>query len=179
MSIVKKDRTFYDATGGGVTFSGGECMLQINFLEQVLRLCRENGIHAAVDTAGHVPFDHFERILPYTDLLLYDVKCMNPEKHARYTGVDNKKILENLKRLLAASVSVWVRIPVVPGVNDSEEEMIAIRGWFEQHGWPERIEVLPYHAMGEHKYGALGFSSPVFSVPDAEKMKELRAIFNR
>ena len=98
---ILKDKTFYDNSGGGVTFSGGECMLQIDFLEEILKECKKNGIHTAVDTAGHVPFEFFERIIPYTDLFLYDVKCFDSDKHRQYTGVENQLILKNLKRLLA------------------------------------------------------------------------------
>ena len=106
---VLKDKVFYETSGGGVTFSGGECMLQIEFLTKILKACKENGIHTAVDTAGHVPYERFEQILPYTDLFLYDVKCFDSEKHRQYAGVGNGLILENLKKLLAKSTPVWIR----------------------------------------------------------------------
>ena len=175
---IRKDRLFYEATGGGVTFSGGECMLQIEFLEAILTKCKENGIHTAVDTAGHVPFDRFERILPYTDLFLYDVKCLDRDKHKQYTGVDNDLILENLRRLLQGNTPVWIRIPVIPTVNDTEEEMRAIKDFLDSCGTPERIELLPYHAMGEHKYEALGEAAIPFSVPDDTRMSALKRIFS-
>ena len=94
-----KDKMFYETSDGGVTFSGGECMLQIDFLEEILKKCKENGLHTAVDTAGNVPYEYFERILPYTDLFLYDVKCIDEALHKEGTGVSNKRILENLKKL--------------------------------------------------------------------------------
>lgn len=175
---IRKDRLFYEATGGGVTFSGGECMLQIEFLEAILKKCKENGIHTAVDTAGHVPFDRFERILPYTDLFLYDVKCLDRDKHKQYTGVDNDLILENLKRLLQGITPVWIRIPVIPTVNDTEEEMRAIKDFLDSCGTPKRIELLPYHAMGEHKYEALGEAAIPFSAPDDTRMSALKRIFS-
>ena len=174
---VEKDRAFYEASGGGVTFSGGECMLQIDFLEELLRECKKNGIHTAVDTAGQVPFERFERILPHTDLILYDVKCYDSEKHRKYTGVGNELILENLARLLSSGKKLWVRIPVIPSVNDSESEMFAIRRFFDVHGYPERIELLPYHAMGEHKYEALGMTPGRFNVPSEETVRALRDLF--
>lgn len=174
---IKKDKAFYEASGGGVTFSGGECMLQIDFLEELLRECKSNGIHTAVDTAGQVPYERFERILPHTDLILYDVKCIDREKHRKYTGVGNELILENLARLLSSGQRVWVRIPVIPSVNDSEGEMAGIRRFFDIHGRPERIELLPYHAMGEHKYEALGITPAKFNVPPEETVKALRALF--
>lgn len=175
---VLKDRSFYANSGGGVTFSGGECMLQIDFLEAILRACRENGIQTAVDTAGYVAYEHFERILPYTDLFLYDVKCLDDEKHVRYVGVSNQPILANLKRLLMQGAKVWVRIPVIGGVNDDEEEMRAIREFLSDCTPPERIDLLPYHAMGEHKYAAIGKEVCRFSVPDEERMSCLRSVFS-
>ena len=175
---ILKDKAFYEASGGGVTFSGGECMLQIDFLEDLLKECQKNGIHIAVDTAGHVPFGCFERILPYTDLFLYDVKCFDSEKHKQYTGVGNELILENLKRLLATDKSVWIRIPIIPTVNDTEEEIRSIRSFLLFCGTPEKVELLPYHAMGEHKYAAIGKKVKMFSVPSEEIIRQLKNIFS-
>mgnify|MGYP003314755323 CR=1 FL=1 len=162
----------------GVTFSGGECMLQIDFLEGILKECKKNGIHTAVDTAGHVPFEIFERIIPYTDLFLYDVKCFDSDKHRQYTGVENQLILKNLKSLLAKSTPVWIRIPIIPTVNDTEEELQRIKEYLSSCGIPEKVELLPYHAMGEHKYAAIGKETQIFSVPSEEKMKHLKNIFS-
>ncbi len=173
---VLKDKTFYETSGGGVTFSGGECMLQIDFLEEILKVCKENGIHTAVDTAGHVPYEYFERILPYTDLFLYDVKCYDRDKHRQYTGVGNQLIFENLKRLLAAGKSVWVRIPIIPTVNDTAEEIQKIKELLDLYGTPEKIELLPYHAMGEDKYMAINREACIFSVPSAQTMENLNQI---
>ena len=178
MREVLKDKAVYEGSGGGVTFSGGECMLQIEFLTEILKACKENGIHTAVDTAGHVPFESFARILPYTDLFLYDIKCLDSEKHEKYTGVKNERILENLERLLKCGASVWVRIPVIPTVNDTKEEIQGIKTLLDAFGKPERIELLPYHAMGEHKYAALGREAEVFSVPNEAQMDVLRHIFS-
>ena len=174
---VLKDKVFYENSGGGVTFSGGECMLQIDFLEEILKACKENGIHTAVDTAGHVPYERFERILPYTDLFLYDVKCFDSEKHKQYTGVGNELILENLKRLLASGKSIWIRIPIIPTVNDTEEELQGIKEYICSCGKPAKFDLLPYHAMGEHKYAALGMNVQTFSAPTSEKMQNLKTIF--
>ena len=175
---VLKDKSFYETSGGGVTFSGGECMLQIDFLEEILKECKKNGIHTAVDTAGHVPFEFFERIIPYTDLFLYDVKCFDSDKHRQYTGVENQLILKNLKSLLAKSTPVWIRIPIIPTVNDTEEELQRIKEYLSSCGIPEKVELLPYHAMGEHKYAAVGKEAQIFSVPGEEKMKHLENIFS-
>ena len=177
MREVIKDKTIYENSGGGVTFSGGECMLQIDFLEEILKECKKSGIHTAVDTAGHVPREYFARILPYTDLFLYDIKCMDSEKHKHYTGVSNEKILENLRYLLSENKEVLIRIPVIPSVNDTEEEMRRVKEMLAESGKAVPVELLPYHAMGEHKYGALGKERTAFSVPSEERMKRLRAVF--
>ena len=177
LAEVIKDKLFYDNSGGGVTFSGGECMLQIDFLEEILKKCRAAGIHTAVDTAGHVPFELFERILPYTDLFLYDFKCFDGDRHKEYTGVDNALILENLARLLELGHPIWVRIPVIPEVNGRVEEMERIRAFLTSHGRPENVELLPYHSMGEYKYAAIGREVRVFTAPSDEEMTALRKVF--
>lgn len=178
MREILKDRVFYEASGGGVTFSGGECMLQIDFLEAVLKECKQNGIHIAVDTAGHVPYDSIARILPYTDLFLYDVKCIDAKKHKRYTGVGNELILENLKKLLQAKAPVWVRIPVVSSVNDTEEEMRKIFQFLQANGYPQKVELLAYHAMGAHKYAAIGREADEFGLPSEASMELFKSIFS-
>ena len=178
MDEILKDRAYYEASGGGVTFSGGECMLQTDFLCGLLKLCKENGIHTAVDTAGCVEYSRFEKILPYTDLFLYDLKCADADTHKKYVGVDNTLIIENLGRLFDAKKEIWIRIPVIPAVNDTEQEMLALRQIISSRGRPSRIELLPYHAMGEHKYAALGREKESFSVPSDEKMQILKNIFS-
>lgn len=175
-SEVIKDKAFYDNSGGGVTFSGGECMLQIDFLCEILEKCKENGIHTAVDTAGNVPWEYFERILKYTDLFLYDIKLFDREKHKQYTGADNKVILDNLKKLFEGGASVWIRIPVIPGANDTEEEMRKIKEFLKPYS-PLKIELLCYHKMGEHKYDALNMQMTQFSVPDKATLDKLNYIF--
>jgi pyruvate formate lyase activating enzyme len=175
---VLKDKAFYETSGGGVTFSGGECMLQIDFLAEILKKCKENGIHTAVDTAGHIPFESFEKILPYTDLFLYDVKMFDNENHKKYVGVGNDLILENLKKLFKAGAKIWVRIPVIAEVNDSVEEMQKIKCFLDSCGAPEKVDLLPYHAMGENKYIAIGKNAQYFNPPDNNKLNELKAVFD-
>ena len=175
---VLKDQAFYETSGGGVTFSGGECMLQIDFLVEILKKCKENGIHTAVDTAGHIPFESFEKILPYTDLFLYDIKIFDSQKHKQYVGVGNELILENLKKLFERKAKLWIRIPIIPDVNDSIEEIQKIKDFLKTNGTPEKIELLPYHAMGENKYRAIGKEPQIFKTPDAENMKRLKEILD-
>ncbi|MBR4768242.1 MAG: glycyl-radical enzyme activating protein, partial [Lachnospiraceae bacterium] len=178
MEIVLKDRRFYETSGGGVTFSGGECMLQTDFLETLLRQCKTAGIHTAVDTAGDVPFSVFQRILPFTDLFLYDLKLMDPEKHRHYTGAGNERILSNLAELLKRNMHIFVRIPIVPGVNDTGEEMRKVRSFFDANGWPEKVELLPYHRMGVHKDEALGREPHVFEVPGGDEIGRLMGMLH-
>lgn len=178
MREILKDKTYYDNSGGGVTFSGGESMLQIDFLEELLKACKQNGIHTAIDTAGHVPYESFERVLPYTDLFLFDVKCYDSDKHKKYTGASNELIFSNLRKLLKTNKTVWVRIPIIPTVNDTEEEMLAIKSFLYSCKAPKKIEILQYHSMGEHKYAALGKAAQAFSIPSEEKMMQLKNIFS-
>ncbi len=173
---IIKDASYY-VSEGGVTFSGGECMLQIDFLEELLKECKKESIHTAVDTAGCVPFEFFEKILPYTDLFLYDIKCIDADLHRKYTGADNSLILNNYKRLISMNKSVWVRIPIISEVNDSHEEINKIKAFFEENGYPEKIELLPYHALGEHKFLAAGKEIPKFTAPQKEKINALKNIF--
>ena len=175
---VLKDKAFYETSGGGVTFSGGECMMQIEPLTEMLKMCKENGIHTAVDTAGHIPFESFEKILPYTDLFLYDIKIFDSQKHKQYVGVSNELILENLKKLFERKAKLWIRIPIIPDVNDSIEEIQKIKDFLKTIGTAEKIELLPYHAMGENKYRAIGKEPQIFKTPDAENMKRLKEILD-
>ncbi len=175
---IVKDKAFYYNSGGGVTFSGGECMLQIDFLCEILKKCKENGIHTAVDTAGHIPFESFEKILPYTDLFLYDVKIFDSLKHKKYVGVGNELIFENLKKVFERKIKLWIRIPIIADVNDNIEEIKNIKDFIIGCGKPEKVELLPYHAMGENKYRAIGKEPAFFNSPDNETMKRLKEIFD-
>ena len=178
MNVIIADRDFY-ANDGGVTFSGGECMLQPKLLLELLRDCKAQRVHTAVDTAGCVPFSVFESIIEYTDLFLFDIKMMDPVKHRRYTGVSNDLILANLARLLDLKTRIWVRVPVVTGVNDNEEEMRAIRSFLEKHGVPEKVELLPYHRMGIKKAHALGNEPVEFEIPTPNHIAQLERVFHR
>ena len=171
-SEIAKDKMFYENSGGGATFSGGECMLQTDFLCKILKKCKENGIHTAVDTAGNVPREYFERVLPYTDMFLYDIKAFSEDLHKQGTGVSNKLILENLL-WLSGKCDIIVRIPVIGGFNDDKAELEKIAEFLKRVKCIKK-EPLPYHSMGEHKYDALGMAHEKYYVPD---MKELKKIF--
>lgn len=174
--IIIKDKIFYETSGGGVTFSGGECMLQIDFLCAILKKCRDNKVHTAVDTAGFIPWENFEKILPYTDLFLYDIKAFNNDVHKKFTDVSNELILNNLRKLSESKANVLIRIPIIPKVNDTAEEMKSI-GRFLAPYKLSAVELLPYHKMGEHKYNALGMKMTSFNIPSKEKVEELNGIF--
>ena len=149
---IRKDRAFYDATGGGVTFSGGECMLYPEYLTRLAKRCKSDGISVAIDTAGCVPYENFEKILPYADLFLYDVKALDPDLHRAGTGRDNTLILDNLERLIKARADVIIRTPVIPHYNDAQE-IVKIQAYCRQRGLP--LELLAYHPLGKPKKDAL------------------------
>ena len=151
MEEILTDKPYYDASGGGVTFSGGECMIQPEALARLTSACREAGVHTAVDTAGNVAWSVFEAV--DADMYLYDVKAADPELHKRLTGVDNRLILENLKRLSDSGKRIWVRIPYIPGCNDVEIPEIAR---ILKDIKAEKVELLAYHRLGEGKYDSLG-----------------------
>lgn len=171
-----RDIPFYEATGGGVTCSGGECMLQLKFLRDFLAACRARGIHTAVDTAGCVPWTSFEAVLPHTDLFLYDVKCADDALHRAGTGVSNARILDNLRRLAGTGAGVIVRVPVIPGFNDDPAEQAAIAALLEPLDLLA-VELLPYHRMGDHKYAALGLAVPDYAVPIDADLAVLRELY--
>lgn len=173
MQEVRKDRLFYETSGGGVTFSGGECMLQISFLEELLQSCKREGIHTAVDTAGNVPWDFFEKILLYTDVFLYDIKAKEQSLHMEGTGFGNQQILRNLEHLSSDySGEVIIRIPLIGGYNDSESEMAEI-GKFLRKTRFRKVELLPYNQMAKYKYDAAGMRYTAYQKTD-EKMSWLK-----
>ncbi|MBQ4141393.1 MAG: glycyl-radical enzyme activating protein [Clostridia bacterium] len=150
--IISADIDYYSATGGGVTFSGGECMLYPDFLAEIAEKCAAGGISVAIDTAGSLPWSNFEKVLPYASLFLYDVKALDPELHRKGTGADNSLILENLEKLIGLGKYIIIRTPVIPGYNDGDE-LERIKKYCTDRGL--KHELLPYHAIGESKKAAL------------------------
>ena len=149
----------------------------IDILYDMAVINKANGIHTAVDTAGHIPFQSFEKILPYTDLFLYDIKILDIQKHKKYIGVGNELILENLKKLFKSKAKIWIRIPIISDINDSVEEMQKIKDFLDENGKPAKIELLPYHAMGENKYASIGKETQRFAPPDNDMLNKLKAVF--
>jgi pyruvate formate lyase activating enzyme len=166
LNLVCEDKPFYKKDGG-VTCSGGECMLQADFLAEFLKGCKENGLHTCIDTAGNVPFDSFLKVLPYTDLFLYDVKCITPSLHKAYTGTDNSQILCNLQKLSARGANIIVRVPLIPEFNGNENELSKIRSFLDTISTVS-VELLPYHTLGEGKYRKLNLTCEKFTVPSDE-----------
>lgn len=168
MAEVRRDAVFFRRSGGGVTFSGGEPLSQPGFLLECLRNCRRWGYHIAVETCGQTRWDDLREAAAVTDLFLYDVKLMDPLRHEKLTGVRNELILQNLERLLALDADVTVRMPVVPGANDDRETLEAFADFVARHPGIRRVELLPCHALGTHKYAALDIAPPSLEKPEAE-----------
>jgi len=173
-----KDEIFYQNSGGGVTLSGGEPLYQHEFALNLLKACKERALSTAIDTSGFASWKVMEKVLPYTDLLLYDIKHLDPEMHYNATGVNNEVILENLQKVVNSGKSrVWIRIPVIPNYNDSESYIEKLAETLV--GMPaEKISLLGYHEWGKPKYFSLGRDYPLNGcVPPAEeKLERLKDI---
>lgn len=156
MSIVERDLVYYRNSGGGVTFSGGEPTAQLDFLAACLKRCKDVGIHTAIDTSGFAKWSDFEVILPYVDLFLYDMKHTDSEKHRQFVGVDNELILENLKRISQQEKPIWIRIPLIPGYNDSEENLNRLAEFVRALKGVEKVSLLPYNSAAGAKYLSIG-----------------------
>jgi pyruvate formate lyase activating enzyme len=151
MKEIMKDEVFYSQSGGGATFSGGEPMAQIDFLVALLAQCRIRGVHTVVDTCGFAPREDFDRVFDLVDLFLFDLKIMDDDRHVEYTGVSNKTILSNLSALASRGEKVIVRIPLVPEITDSNDNMEAIVEYLDSIENVRRLSLLPYNKLGEDK----------------------------
>lgn len=162
-------KSYYDKSNGGVTFSGGEPLLQPEFLLETLKLCKERGIHTAIDTAGH-GLGNYEEILKYTDLVLLDVKHIGDNNYINLTGQSNHKFLEFLDALNNSNTKVWIRHVVVPGITDSKEHILELAEFINKNVKNvEKIELLPYHSLGAEKYHKLSIEYPLELVDDMDK----------
>lgn len=155
MAEIEKDVPFFDESGGGVTFSGGEALLQPDFLLELLQSCKEKGLHTALDTSGFASWKIVDRVRPYVDLFLYDLKALDDQVHRKYTGVSNRLILSNLRRLSELGQAIVLRMPLIPGVNDSPESIAAIGEFAASLPNIIHLEILPYHLAGVEKYRRL------------------------
>jgi pyruvate formate lyase activating enzyme len=180
MNEIEKERVFFDQSGGGVTFSGGEPLLQSKFLIELLDECGKRGIHTAVDTAGLANTEIILEVAKRTDLFLYDLKLMDSEKHRKWTGVPNEKILENLKALAGTGVKIIIRIPLIGGINDDEDNMRKTAEFVsELSGEKKEVNLLPYHKIAQTKYQKLGRPEEfkLLEEPSKESQKHAIAIF--
>jgi pyruvate formate lyase activating enzyme len=153
---LAKDVLFFDQSSGGVTCSGGEPLFQPGFCAAVLRLCHERGIHTAVDTCGHADEAALRQVADCADLFLYDIKLMDDERHRRATGVSNGAVLENVVRLDRWGKRIWIRVPIVPGINDDEENLAELAALVRTLSSVGAVQLLPYHRGGEEKRKGLG-----------------------
>lgn len=178
MKEALKDQVFYEESGGGVTLSGGECLMQIDFVEAFLKRLKEKKIHTTVDTCGHVPQEHFERILPYVDLFLYDVKHTDIEGHKEFTNVNNELIINNLRYLSNQGANIFLRLPIIVGVNATNEHIHQIVDLLDTVK-VNQINLLPYHSIGQGKYDRLNiaYDKEAFAAPSDEQLNKFKSIF--
>ncbi|MGB9663149.1 MAG: glycyl-radical enzyme activating protein [Moorellaceae bacterium] len=178
--VIKKDEQFYRLSGGGVTIGGGEPTFQPRFTRELIRKCKENYIHVALDTCGYTTSAEGVKALEEADLLLFDLKGLDPRKHLEATGVSNERILENLRMLNAAGKPIIVRLPLIPGYNDAEENLRATAELLAQLRCVERVDLMPYHEYGKVKYEQLGREYKVNARPmPRDRQEELKDFFAR
>lgn len=181
VSELMKDQIFYEQSGGGVTFSGGEVMaMDMDFVLAAAKELNRQGVSLTIDTCGYVPYERFQMILPYTDIFLYDVKVMDSSLHKKYTGADNSLILENLIRLSQDGAKIYIRIPTVKEVNGNEQNMRETIAFLQEHDiHPAQINLLPYHDTGSGKYKKLDkeYKGTGLHAPEREELESLAALF--
>lgn len=178
MAEIERDIPFYDESGGGVTLSGGEPLSQRDFALGLLKACKEEEIHTALDTCGFATWDTFERVRGYVDLFLYDLKLVDAEKHRQFTGVSNERILANLQALSQRGHKIIVRVPIIPGINDDAETARQIASFAASLPHLDGIELLPYHHTGVDKYTRLNktYLLPDAQPPSGERMRKIAEI---
>jgi len=180
LGLIEKERVFFDHSGGGVTFSGGEPLMHADFLIELLDACGERGIHRTVDTAGMAKTETLLKVATRTDHFLYDLKMMDSERHKKWTDVGNERILENLKALAASGASMNIRIPLLKGINDDEENIEQTAEFVSNLGGEKkRVNLLPYHNIMAQKYVKLGqeFDSTEYEEPDKARQEQIIATF--
>ncbi|MDP4276916.1 MAG: glycyl-radical enzyme activating protein [Bacteroidota bacterium] len=170
MEELKKEQIFMEESGGGVTFSGGEPLMQADFLLEMLKICKAAGMHTAVDTTGLASWKTLKEVAAFTDLFLYDLKIVDEAYHRKYTGVSNKLILENLKRLLAEGYQLRVRLPLIPDMTYTEQNMANTLKLLEElPKKPVGVDLLPFHSTAAHKYKRFHLVNELQSVKSMDK----------
>lgn len=180
LAEIERDRTFYEQSGGGVTFTGGEPLAQPRFLLDLLSACRTRGLHTVLDTCGYAPWPVLDEIRPLVDLFLYDLKLVDDARHREWTGVSSADILSNLRKLSEAGSHIQVRMPLIPGINDDEENLRATGTFLASLTRVPPVELLAYHNIAEAKYAGLGREYGMGDVhpPDAQHIKRCTAVFS-
>jgi pyruvate formate lyase activating enzyme len=182
LSILEKERVFINQSKGGITFSGGEPMMQFDFLFEALQACKAKGYHTAIDTSGFSTQERFKKIIPFTDLFLFDLKHLDTVKHKEFSGVPNNVILSNYRLIAESGSDVIVRIPVIPGFNDDPDHLARLKQYIlsEKNDKLKMISLLPYHKIGASKYKRFNIPYKMRNVdqPSAERMKELKEYFS-
>ena len=181
INIVKQDMPYYRRSGGGMTLSGGEMLCQSDFAYALLRTAKENAINTAVETTGFAPYEKIEKLLPYIDTVLMDIKHINSAKHQAFTSQPNERILENAVKIAQNAKKLIIRVPVIPTFNDTEEEIAAIAQFASGLQGVREIHLLPYHRFGKDKYDGLGREYGMGDLPsptDAH-MQSLKAVAER
>jgi pyruvate formate lyase activating enzyme len=175
---VLRDRPFYERSDGGVTLSGGEPLLQLDFSHAILERCKGEGLHTAIETAAAYSWERVASLLPVTDLVMMDIKLIDPSKHRSCTGVPNERILANARRLAETGKPLIIRTPVIPGVNDQEEEIAAIAAFVSELGNVLYYELLPFHPMARGKYESLDmdYRAKDLKSPSKERMEALAEV---
>lgn len=160
---IEKDDIFFFHSGGGVTISGGEPLIQIDFVKAVLAGCKERGIHTAIETSGHVSWEKFLAVLPLIDAILIDIKTYDSERHEELTGHGNERIISNIKRIDQSDfpIDLYIRIPLVPGINDSEDNLLATVEFCKELKKFKELHILPYHRLGVTSYRFLNMNYPL------------------
>ncbi len=178
MHTIIKDKNLFITSGGGITFSGGEPLLQPDFVAEVMKRCKAEGIHTAIESAVCVPWENIEKILPYCDYFICDLKSADTDKHKNATGAGNEKIIENLKRLSQTGKLKEVKTPIIPHFNDTKEEIIKIRDIIRSLDGDVKHTLLPFHNICESKYASQGrvFKAAGLEEPSKEKMEELNSV---
>lgn len=181
LAILEKERIFMNQSKGGVTFSGGEPMMQFDFLMETLQACKKNGFHTTIDTSGYSTPGNFRKIIPYTDLFLFDIKHLDSLKHKEFTGVPNETILNNYHLIVESETDFMVRIPIVPGFNDDSDHLTRLKDFIlgEKYNNLKMINLLPYHKIGSSKYKK--FNKPYkmenTEQPSVQRMNEIKELF--
>jgi pyruvate formate lyase activating enzyme len=173
---IEKDRTFYEESRGGVTFSGGEPLMQPDFLNALLKECKERAIHTAVNTCGFAQYEIIDRIRDKVDLFLYDIKTMDNRKHRKYTGASNEQILKNLKKLAESGSSIVISFPIIPGINDDDKNVTRTAEFISSLPNIQQVNLLPYHRAGIEKYKNLGkpYKLDKIQPPSNQRVKSVK-----